>query len=283
MRPEDDVARNVEVRSMMRCPMCRIQTVTPVCATGIPGYRTCPGCGGLSLDPYPARQINTVFEGAGGAARQQALEVERRAYFLRHLMRIENHRGRAAQNGRLMEIGCGSGVLLQAAIERGWHADALEMSPELAAMACETNPGASVIIADVLDHGAGAGDYDAVMALDVLEHVVDPELMLRNCRSLLKPGGLLLLQTPNTKSLRYRSQGAAWDMLDPEQHINLWSPSGLCSLLGATGFDIETLQTVSGSGTETGAGYVAAAIKQWVLDRGKLGNALCVLARRARG
>ncbi len=260
--------------------MCQVETAAPALKVGAGDYCACPNCGGLFLDPYPARQSNLVFEGEQGSAQQQALEVARRAYFLRHLIRIEKHVGRTVQNWRLMEIGCGSGVLLQTAIKRGWQANALEMSPELAAIARQVNPSAEITVADVVDYTTGAGDYDAVMALDVLEHVLDPGLMLRNCCSLLKPGGLLLLQTPNTHSLRFRTQGAAWEMLDPDQHINLFSPQGLGALLENSCFEVVTMQTVSGSGMETGVARWVAAAKQWVLDRGKLGNALCVLARR---
>ncbi len=213
-------------------------------------------------------------------ARQESLEAARRGYFLRHLVRIEKRMGPVIQNWRLMEIGCGSGVLLKTAIARGWQADALEFSPELAAVAGAANPTATVTVADVLDHAAGAGNYDAVMALDVIEHVLDPRLMLKNCCALLKPGGLLLLQTPKTCSLRHRTQGARWDMLDPAQHINLFSPRGLQGLLAATGFTIVTMRTVSGSGMERGIARMVAAARQWVLGRVKLGDALCVVARR---
>ncbi len=260
--------------------MCQSEDAAPVLKVGAAAYRPCQACSGLFLDPYPARQMNSVFEGTTGVARQRSLEEARQGYFLRHLVRIEKQMGALMQGWRLMEIGCGSGVLLKTAIERGWHADALEFSGELAAVAREANPSAEVTVADVLDYTNGAGDYDAVMALDVLEHVLDPALMLRNCCALLKPGGLLLLQTPNTHSLRYRSQGVNWDMLDPAQHTHLYSPQGLRALLARSGFAVEELNTVSGSGMEVGLRGVAAAAKQWVLDRGKLGNALCVLARR---
>lgn len=244
------------------------------------GYGTCRCCGGMFLVPYPTQQQNIVFEGPTAVARQQALEESRASYFLRHLLRIEKQMSTAVQNWRLMEVGCGSGVLLRIAHERGWEADALEFSPELAALARQACPAAAVTEANVLDYTTGCGDYDAVLALDVLEHVLDPHLMLRNCCALLKPGGLLLLQTPNTRSLRGRLEGPRWEMRDPDQHLNLFSPRGLKDALVATGFELVALNTVSGSGLERGWSRIPMAVRQWLLDRGKLGNALCVLARR---
>jgi 2-polyprenyl-3-methyl-5-hydroxy-6-metoxy-1,4-benzoquinol methylase len=226
-------------------------------------------------------QANTVFEGDVGVARQRTLEQGRHAYFLRHLHRIEKRLGPVGTPRRLLEVGCGSGVLLAAAIARGWQADALELSPGLAAAALAANPGAKVTVADVSRFTAAAADYDAVLALDIIEHVLVPAMMLDNCRGLLKPGGLLLLQTPNTRGLRSRREGADWAMRDPAQHLNLFSPRGLAGLLQRCGFVVVSLETVSGTGLEHGAARIAAAGKQWLLARAGLGNALCVVARRA--
>ena len=243
-------------------------------------YAQCPSCLGLFLHPHPEKQSNAVFDGPDAAVVQQALEIQRHDYFLKHLLRIEKRVGSSTENRRLMEIGCGSGVLLKTAISRGWQADALELSPELASLAGQLNPSSKITVADILDHTDGNSNYDAVMALDVVEHVLDPELMLKNCQAMLKPGGLLLIQTPNTLGLRSRTQKARWDMLDCSQHINLFSARGLEGLLEKTGFEVVMLRTVSGSGMEKGAAVVVASMKEWVLDRAKLGNALCVIARR---
>jgi SAM-dependent methyltransferase len=261
--------------------MCSCDGAVPASAAGTDAYHSCPSCGGIFLADLPTAQTNAVFEGPPAVARQQALEEGRRGYFLRHLMRIEKRLGPSVQNWRLMEIGCGSGVLLQTAIARGWQANALEYSEDLAAVARRMNPSAVITVTDASQYTEGAADYDAVMALDVLEHVLDPGQLLTSCWTLLKPGGLLLLQTPNTRSLRHRLQGAAWEMRDPAQHLNLFSPAGLRALLTRTGFGVVQLQTVSGSGLERGLARAPAVAKQWVLDRGKLGNALYVLARRA--
>ena len=242
-------------------------------------YAQCPSCLGLFLHPHPEKQSNAVFDGPHAAVVQQALEIQRHDYFLKHLLRIEKQIGSSTENLRLMEIGCGSGFLLKTAISRGWQADALELSPELASLAGQLNPSSNITVANVLDHNSGNSNYDAVMALDVVEHVLDPELMLKNCQAMLKPSGLLLIQTPNTRGLRSRTQKARWDMRDSSQHINLFSDRGLEGLLEKTGFEVVMLRTVSGSGMEKGTAAVLASIKEWLLDQAKLGNALCVIAK----
>jgi len=104
-----------------------------------------------------------------------------------------------------------------------------------------------------------------------------------HCWAALKPGGLLLLQTPNARGLRARCQGTAWQMRDPAQHLNLFSPRGLRGLLVGAGFQVEVVRTVSGTGVERGPGRWLAAAKQRVLGWGGLGNGLWALARRPDG
>ncbi|MCB1181912.1 class I SAM-dependent methyltransferase [bacterium] len=265
----------------MRCAMCQTDLSAPAApAAGADPYRRCSHCGGVFLDPYPAVQSNVVFEGPEGVARQAEIEAGRRAYFARHLVRIERRMDATVQNWRLLEIGCGSGVLLSLARERGWRADAIELSPELVACARAANPDAEITCGDITDPTVGRADYDAVLALDVIEHVLAPDDLLRNCGAHLRRGGLLLLQTPNAEGLRHRLEGPRWDMRDPRQHVNLYTARGLVGALGRTGYEVVSLGTISGTGLEAGWRRVAARVKEGVLDQLRLGNALVVVGRR---
>ena len=138
----------------------------------------------------------------------------------------------------------------------------------------------AIITGNIENQDPSGPSYDAIIALDVLEHVHSPMIMIENCRELLKPGGLLMLQTPNTRSLRSRTQGAKWEMLDPEQHLNLFSPDALRVLLTTVGFDVLEMTTASGSGLESGMASVVARTKESLLGVMSMGSALVVLARR---
>ena len=244
-------------------------------------YIRCPMCRCLFVDPYPRQELNLAFQGADVVARLEREDEGRRGYYVRRLKRLEHRMGSAFRGARMLEIGCGTGILLQEARQRGWRADAIELSPEMAAVARRNNPEAKIVTGDILSQEPVGGAYDAVISLDVLEHVLSPMTMVENCRELLKPGGLLLLQTPNTCSLRSRIRGPSWDMLDSRQHLNLFSPDALQVLLTTVGFDILEMSTVSGTGLEKGVAAVAAGIKQSLLGLFNLGNALVVVGRRS--
>lgn len=243
-------------------------------------YIQCPMCRCLFLDPYPGRELNLAFQGLETVERLESEEKKRRSYFNRRLSRLESRLGDAHLGARLLEVGCGAGILLQEAWRRGWQADALELSVELAAKARRNNPQATIVTGDIQDQEPIGIHYDAIIALDVLEHVLAPMTMIENCRELLKPGGLLLLQTPNARSLRSRTKGARWDMLDPDQHFNLFSPDALRVLLTTVGFDVLEMSTASGTGLEKGAADWSARAKESLLGLISLGSALVVVARR---
>jgi cyclopropane fatty-acyl-phospholipid synthase-like methyltransferase len=132
---------------------------------------------------------------------------------------------------------------------------------------------------DIAEQGLEGAGYDAVVALDVLEHVVSPSKMLKVCHEALRPGGLMLLQTPNTHSYRFRAYRGRWDMLLPAQHLTLFSPQGLEGLLEEHRFTVLEMRTVSGTGRERGLARALNGMKELLLDMGTLGNALCVVAK----
>jgi SAM-dependent methyltransferase len=81
------------------------------------------------------------------------------------------------------------------------------------------------------------GTFDVVTAFDIIEHVADPASLLAQIRKVLKPGGVLVLTTPDTSHwLRY-AMGASWPMLQPSQHLVLFSRRAMTGLLRASGFD----------------------------------------------
>jgi SAM-dependent methyltransferase len=81
------------------------------------------------------------------------------------------------------------------------------------------------------------GTFDVVTAFDIIEHVPDPAALIAQIRKVLKPGGLLALTTPDTGHwLRY-AMGASWPMLQPSQHLVLFSQRAMRRLLRAEDFD----------------------------------------------
>jgi len=268
---------------MVRCGVCGEEDADFSAVTRYPGdgaqYYACPVCRAVFLFPLPAKESNLEFEGRETARRLSWADRERLEYFKIRLDWVNQGLppGRSAR--RLLEVGCGSGVLLELARACGWNVAGVELSADLAEQARRLNPGVEIFECDVLEQPLPEGAYDAVLALDVLEHVLSPRDMLLRLHRALRPGGVILLQTPNAGSLRYRLHGERWNMLIPEYHFHLFASRSLRRLLQECGFDVLWIQTASGSGVEKGPAKLMAEAKERFLSTLSLGNALVALAK----
>jgi len=132
-------------------------------------------------------------------------EAGRRATSRRLLRHVE----KAAPHGRLLEVGCGHGLLLDEARRRGWAVTGLE--PARAARAHAESLGLDVrdALLDDLDPATDGG-YEAIVMADVIEHLEDPVGALRAAAALLAPGGALCVVTPDPSSKTARLAGARW-------------------------------------------------------------------------
>jgi 2-polyprenyl-3-methyl-5-hydroxy-6-metoxy-1,4-benzoquinol methylase len=127
---------------------------------------------------------------------------------------------------RLLDVGSGDGVFLAAMQGAGWDVSGLEPDP-VAARRAREKLGVRVLDGslDTVDPGAGA--FDVVTARHVLEHVHDPVAFLTSCYRALRPGGRLIVLTPNSRSYCHRIFGRHWQHLDPPRHLHVFSRSSL--------------------------------------------------------
>ena len=128
-------------------------------------------------------------------------EAGRRRTSQRLLDAIERH----APRGRMLEVGCGHGLLLDEARRRGWAVEGLE----LANASREHARSLGLEVRDqTLEEAEGV--YGAVVLADVLEHLDDPVAALRQIADLLAPGGVTLIVTPDPASRTARLAGSRW-------------------------------------------------------------------------
>ena len=207
-----------------------------------PDYGRCPGCGTVVYtEPYdPAEYTSTEPSGFYGdryweehvperlglprLEERARSDLSERAVF--HLARILEHLGPGA---RVLELGCGAGSLTYLLRRAGLDAAGLEMSP--AAIELGRRHFGLEVHRGPLEELELEGDLDAIVAVDVLEHLPHPLSMMKLCARRLASDGLLLLQTPC-----YRDDGSEWEMLLPGEHLHLFTEESIERMLREAGF-----------------------------------------------
>lgn len=203
-------------------------------------YRRCRSCGLAQLAETPSigalrTRYATHYQPVCGefvTGRRSLLSRLRKVNFDLMARRIEAR----VPKGRLLEVGCGSGVFLVAMRRRGWVVAGLEPH-QTSAQDLRTHHGLDVRAGMLEDAPIQWGPFDAVALLDVIEHLVDPAAALAKVRALLRPGGVLILATPNVASLEHRLFGRQWFALQPPDHLWLFSPDSLRRTVAMAGFD----------------------------------------------
>ncbi len=201
--------------------MCEATRAVP--RFGVAGWEgrivVCGDCGlGRSL-PLPsdaeiASWYPEAYYGDAGSKFESIVEVMVRVVGGRHARYLS--RG-LAPGARVLDVGCGRGVLLGALADRGFEVHGLERDP---AATRGVDPRARIRIApDLASAGYPAAHFDQVIVWHVLEHLSDPGGTLAEVRRILRPGGRVVVAVPNFSSLQARWAGASWFHLDAPRHL----------------------------------------------------------------
>jgi SAM-dependent methyltransferase len=145
--------------------------------------------------------------------------------------------------GRALEVGCGDGLMLATLREAGWRVAGTERTPQAAAFARQ-RLGLPVFVGD-LDALSPEPTFELIILFQVLEHLPDPTVTLRQCARLLNPKGRLVVGLPNLASWQARFGGPVWFHLDVPRHLVHFSPESLDRALRQAGLQIARIGFVS--------------------------------------
>lgn len=180
--------------------------------------------------------------------------------------------GRLVPGGRLLDVGCSSGLFVHLASLAGFEAVGIDTQREAVEQG-RSRFGVPLAVGS-LDAGfARESSLDAITLWDVLEHVPDPYDLLETCRTLLRPGGVLLVKSPNNTvrlaMLRIgarRPKRGEYPMIAFE-HIQHFTPRSLRRSLGRAGFENVAVIPTPISGLHAGVGAVARGLVDRALLR----------------
>lgn len=226
----------------------------------------CRQCGLIYLTPRPGPDEMARYYPSDYIAYYRAIEDE--PSFLRRLdRRYGLHKRcrevirRAGGPGRLLDVGCATGVFLDGMRQRGWTVRGVEVNAKATQYARE-RLGLEVFVGELEEAGYPDASFDVVTLWDVLEHVPDPRRTLGEIARILQSEGLLVLSLPNPDCLEARLFGPYWAGWDVPRHLHIFSLPVLERLLTETGFQIQEISSF------TGRYYVLVLSTQlWLAER----------------
>lgn len=206
-------------------------------------YYRCTQCKVVSTYPLPtddaihAHYARKFQSGNYQLLRDYAEEYKRQVYtlFVEILEAGLATRHESLSGRNVLDVGCFTGEFLELLHEKNVDVYGLELQSDAVKIASQKFPG-HIYQADVHGNDYPQMEFDIVTLLGVVEHVVDPVQLLERSAELLKSGGVILIQTPNSASLWALLMRSLWPPYAPVEHIHLFSRQGLVSLLGRLKF-----------------------------------------------
>jgi len=227
------------------------------------------------LSPRPdERDLGRYYPDAywfdpGENAASRLAEKYRRLVVGDHLRFVMRAWRDAGARGRLLDVGCGGGLIGGLLRAKGVQAIGFDLSRQACSVAWSRHrlPAAC---GSLVSNPFRLGSFSVVSLFHVLEHLSDPGACLAAAGDLLASTGRLIVQVPNFGSWQARIFRAAWNGIDIPRHLNHFRPTDLNALLQQSGFEVA--RTKHFSWRDNPAGFATS-----------LASGLDPMARRIRG
>jgi SAM-dependent methyltransferase len=205
--------------------------------------RRCQRCGLMYLSPRPTPQSIGAYYPPDYTPYRPPVEDERfglmrwmrRRKLAKRRTLIERYSG--LKQGRVLDVGCATGLFLHEMQLAGWSAVGVEPIQSAADFA-RRRFGLDVFQGMLGDAPFESDSFDVITFWDVLEHTFSPKDELAHAARLVKPGGLVAINVPNWDSFDRKPYGRYWQGFDTPRHLYVFSRETLTAMLSQAGFRV---------------------------------------------
>ena len=220
---------------MMSCPLCNASSEIAFVAKGV-DVLDCTACGhrfaGIDADEQHVTSVyaDEYFVGGGAGYTDYSAEEEMlRGRGKDYSAKIARH----AEPGRMLDVGAAAGYILEGFTDSGWTGVGLEPNATMAEAARERGVD---VRQGSLECFPADETFDLISMVQVAAHFYDPRAAFEKAHSLLRPGGLLLIETWDRGSISARIFGKNWHEYSPPSVLNWFTKDGLNGFLSQVGF-----------------------------------------------
>jgi SAM-dependent methyltransferase len=237
----------LEQAVVSQCPMCGSERFTTAFEEHPYSVRRCSDCGfGWVTPRLRETALADMYTDDSYWRSQSPKTLGYHDYRADEPLYLDTFRRRLAyvlrdgpRSGTALDVGCAAGFCLQVMRELGFEAHGVEVSETIARHAIEHFGFDTVHVGTLESSPVPEASVDLLTMWDVVEHVVDPRSLLRKAHALLRPDGLLVLETQNIDSAFARLLGPRWHHYKHAEHIYHFTPATVRSLLEETGFEVD--------------------------------------------
>jgi 2-polyprenyl-3-methyl-5-hydroxy-6-metoxy-1,4-benzoquinol methylase len=228
----------------------------------------CPFCGSAFVWPRPDISViagQYTHESYSNLTYEEAIQSDRRYYpdSSHDSRRILTVCDKLSAGRRLFDLGAGYGMYSKTALDMGFEVSACEPNPNARAVFLRLNGFEPDSVMFDSEYAAGNKEaFDVVLLSQVLEHIVDPEELVRNVRIVLGEKGIAAVAVPHFGSALSRIQGRRDMFISPPEHLNYFSKKGLAALFARNNLALEFIETVS----KVPRGRIAEAVRLPVIS-----------------
>lgn len=230
------LGRDVEIQRHRECIICGHEGLDPLEGFDRVELVRCGRCGMVFSPRVPP--MEELVEHYEGYTRDidlvSAVSLARREEWLDM---FQSYR----KTNRLLDVGCGVGELLDQARERGWRTYGTEFTKRAIDICRRRGHRMNRGRLDASD--CESDSFDVVVYSEVIEHIQNQVEEFRHVRSLLRPGGLVFVTTPNFDSLSRRLLGERWNVVQYPEHLAYFTPGSLEQLMDLSGLETAWMRT----------------------------------------
>jgi SAM-dependent methyltransferase len=220
---------------LKKCPLCDsgALSMTPVQPQPPFGLTQCNDCGLIFLSPRPpVDQMKAFYDSIYDDESKDVKSQRQMTRAQRHIRRLSRY---ISPPGRVLEVGAGDGYFLNAAREAGWQVDGMDLAQPRVERAKKWF-NISLHNCDLLSAPFEPGTFNVMSMFQLIEHVHDPRAIFMKAHQLLKPGGILMLSTPNVLAYSRKKRDVnSWVI---PRHLFFFSPKTLVRCAEICGFKV---------------------------------------------